>query len=346
VRAALYDRFNGPIEITDVDEPDCPEDGAIVAVRANGVCRSDWHGWVGHDPDIRLPHVPGHECTGEIAAVGRAVKRWRVGERVALPFSGGCGRCGQCRAGATHVCDAQVQPGFTHWGAFAERVVAHHADVNLVRLPDSVDFVEGAALGCRFMTAFRGVSAVGAVRPGEWIAVHGLGGVGLSAVMIAVAAGARVIGVDVAEAALERAMDLGAEHALNAAAVDDVPGVIADITHGGAQVSVDALGHAQTLWNSVACLAKRGAHVQIGLMADGAIGAQVPMALVVGRELRLLGSHGMPAVDYPQMLGLIESGALNPAKLVTKTVDLAEGTAVLAAMGEGSPDGIVVIDRF
>lgn len=346
MRAALYDRFNGPVEIADVDEPDCPADGAIVAVRANGVCRSDWHGWVGHDPDIRLPHVPGHECTGEVVAVGPDSRRWRPGDRVAIPFAGGCGHCGQCRTGDTHICDNHVQPGFTHWGAFAERVVAHHADVNLVRLPDSVGFVEGAALGCRFMTAFRGVAHVGGVRPGDWIAIHGLGGVGLSAVMIAHAAGARVIGIDVSEAALTRAMDLGAEHALNAAAVDDVPGTIHDITDGGAAVSIDALGHAQTLWNSVACLAKRGAHVQIGLMADGAASAEVPMGQVIGRELRLLGSHGMPTVDYPDMLGMVESGALEPAKLVTKTVDLAEGVAVMTAMGDSSPDGIVVIDRF
>jgi len=346
MRAALYDSFRGPIRVENVDELACPSDGAIVTVKANGVCRSDWHGWVGHDADIRLPHVPGHECTGEIIEVGRDVRRWRAGDRVALPFAGGCGQCGQCRTGATHICDDHVQPGFTYWGAFAERVVAYHADVNLVRLPDAVEFVEGAALGCRFMTAYRGIVGVGGVRAGDWVAIHGLGGVGLSAVMIAAAAGARVIGVDVERSALQSAMDLGAEHVLNASAVDDVPGAIADLTKGGVQVSVDALGHAETLWNSIACLAKRGTHVQIGLMADGGQAAAVPMGLVVGRELRIVGSHGMPNGDYAPMLGLIEAGILNPAQLVRATVDLQGGIDTLVAMSDGSPPGIVVIDRF
>ena len=346
MRAAVYDRFHGPITITEVAEPDCPVDGAIIAVKANGVCRSDWHGWVGHDADIVLPHVPGHECTGEIISVGSAVKRWRAGDRVAIPFAGGCGHCGQCRGGATHICDNHVQPGFTYWGAFAERVVARHADVNLVRLPDAVSFVDGAASGCRFMTAYRGVVGVGAVRAGDWIAIHGLGGVGLSATMIAAAAGARVIGVDVESAALQQAMQLGAEHVLNASAVDDIPGAISDITNGGAQVSVDALGFPQTVWNSVACLAKQGTHVQIGLMADGELDAAVPMGLVIGRELKIKGSHGMPTVDYPAMLGLIEAGILDPAQLVSATVDLQGGIDALIGMSDGSPTGIAIIDRF
>jgi alcohol dehydrogenase len=343
VRAVLYTEFREPPAVRDVADPACPDDGVVVRVEATGLCRSDWHGWQGHDSDIRVPHVPGHELAGVIAEVGADVRRWRVGERVTVPFVCACGVCGPCLAGDQQVCDAQFQPGFTHWGSFAELVALHRADVNLVRLPDELDFVTAAGLGCRFATAHRAVVGQGRVSAGEWVAVHGCGGVGLSAVMIAVAAGARVVAIDIAEAALEAALELGATATVDGSA-PDVAGRVIEVTGGGAGLSIDALGSAETAFSSIASLAKRGRHVQVGLMVGGDARAPVPMDLVVARELEIVGSHGMAAHDYAAMLASIVDGRLDPRRLVGRTISLDEAPAALMAMdGQQPVAGMTVI---
>src|SRR5215212_274732 len=222
MRAVVYDAFGEVPRVEVVADPSAPVHGAVVRVEASGLCRSDWHGWMGHDPDIRrFPHVPGHELAGVVEAVGRDVRRWRAGDRVTVPFVCGCGTCEQCAAGDHQICDRQTQPGFTRWGSFAELVALDWADVNLVALPQDVGFDAAAALGCRFATAYRAVLQVGRARAGEWVAVHGCGGVGLSAVMIAVAAGARVVAVDVVAGALALAGRLGAEVLIDATTTAD-----------------------------------------------------------------------------------------------------------------------------
>src|SRR5215213_4740724 len=218
VRALVFEEFGGPLTVRSVPDPSPAPDGVVVRVGASGICRSDWHAWCGHDPGVAVPHVPGHELAGTVAAVGGRVRNWGVGDRVTVPFVCACGRCGPCRDGAGQVCLHQTQPGFTHWGSLAEFVALDAADVNLVAVPEELDLATAAALGCRYATAFRAVAQVGAVRAGEWVVVHGCGGVGLSAVQIAVAAGARVIAVDVSAAALELACALGAEHAVTGTA--------------------------------------------------------------------------------------------------------------------------------
>lgn len=331
MRAVLYTDFGEPPVVCEVADPVCPVDGVIVRVEATGLCRSDWHGWRGHDPDIALPHVPGHELAGTIAEVGTDVRRWMVGERVTVPFVCACGVCEPCLAGDQQVCDAQFQPGFTHWGSFAELVALYRADINLVRLPDGLDFVTAAALGCRFATAHRAVVSQGRVKAGEWVAVHGCGGVGLSAVMIAVAAGARVVAIDVFDAALTAAVELGATATVSGSAAGVAARVI-EATGGGASLSIDALGSAATCFNSIAGLRKRGRHVQVGLMLGSDARAPVPMDLVVARELEILGSHGMAAHDYAAMLASVSEGRLDPRRLVGRTIDLDEAPAALMAM--------------
>jgi D-arabinose 1-dehydrogenase-like Zn-dependent alcohol dehydrogenase len=311
-------------------------------VGASGICRSDWHAWQGHDPDVVLPHVPGHELAGTVAAVGAGVARWSVGDRVTVPFVNACGTCPQCAAGDHQVCPRQTQPGFTHWGSLAEFVALGAADVNLVAVPDSLDLGTAAALGCRYATAFRALVQVARVRAGEWVAVHGCGGVGLSAVQIAAAAGARVIAVDVATGALDLARVLGAEHTLDSAG--DVPAEIAELTGGGAHVSLDALGAAVTCTNSVRSLRPRGRHVQVGLLPPAQGRPEVPMERVIALELQLLGSHGMAAHAYPELLGLITAGRLDPRRLVTRELALDDAAAALADVGR--QPGIAVVTTF
>src|SRR4051794_9071411 len=228
VRALGFESFGGPLGVREGPDPAPAPDGVVVRVAGGGLCRSDWHAWQGHDPGVVLPHVPGHELAGTVAAVGAGVRRWTVGDRVTVPFVNACGRCAQCAGGEHQVCPQQTQPGFTGWGALAQYVALHAADVNLVALPDGLDDVAAASLGSRYATAFRAVVQVARVRPGEWVAVHGCGGVGLSAVQIAVSAGARVVAVDVAEGARVLARELGAEHVLDGAG--DVPAAVAGLT--------------------------------------------------------------------------------------------------------------------
>ncbi|MEM9057019.1 MAG: alcohol dehydrogenase catalytic domain-containing protein, partial [Pseudomonadota bacterium] len=141
MRAIVFDAFGGALRLESVPDPAPLPHGVVVRVEATGLCLSDWHGWMGHDADIRLPHVPGHELAGVVEAVGHGVTKWRRGDRVTVPFVAGCGDCPQCAAGHQQVCDHQFQPGFTHWGSFADYVALDYADVNLVRLPDELDFV-------------------------------------------------------------------------------------------------------------------------------------------------------------------------------------------------------------
>jgi D-arabinose 1-dehydrogenase-like Zn-dependent alcohol dehydrogenase len=339
VRALVLDSFGGPLQVREVPDPQPAPGGVVVRVGASGLCRSDWHAWQGHDPDVVLPHVPGHELAGTVAAVGDGVRDWGVGDRVTVPFVNACGRCAQCAVGEHQVCARQTQPGFTHWGSLAEFVALDAADVNLVAVPDELELAIAAALGCRYATAFRAVTQVGRVRPGEWVAVHGCGGVGLSAVQIAVSAGARVVAVDVAPGALELARVLGAEHAVDGSG--DVPAAVVELTDGGAHVSLDALGAPATCANSIRSLRPRGRHVQVGLLPPAQGRVDVPMERVIALELEVLGSHGMAAHAYPRLLGLIAAGRLDPRPLITRELTLDEAGAALAEVGRRP--GIAVV---
>ena len=346
MKAAIYEQFGQPLTIQNVPDPICYDDGVIVRVEANGICRSDWHGWMGHDADVQLPHVPGHELAGVVEEVGKDVRQWRRGERVTVPFAVGCGRCRECASGNQHICDNYFQPGFTAWGSFAQYVAIRYADVNLVKLPDEIGFVEAASLGCRFVTSFRAVVAQGRVSAGEWVVIHGCGGVGLSAIMIANALGANVIGVDIMPDRLAFAQSIGATHTLNAKKEVNLIEAIHDLTDGGAHLSVDALGSTITCRNSIMSLRKRGRHVQIGLMLANDSEPPIPMGQVIGKELEILGSHGMQAHQYDPMLQMIVHGKLQPKQLIGKTVTLEESLAELQSMDRFQGVGVTVINQF
>lgn len=346
MKAVLFERFGEMPRLTDVPDPTPDADGVVVKLEANGICRSDWHGWIGHDSDIVLPHVPGHELAGTIAAIGRNVTRWREGDRVTVPFVTGCGHCPECHSGHQQVCRNQRQPGFTDWGSFAQYVAIHGAGLNLVALPDSMEFATAASLGCRFATSFRALVDQARVTGGQWVAVHGSGGVGLSAIMIAAALGARVVAVDIAADKLELARQIGAEAVINANSVASVTEAVIEVTGGGAHVSIDALGHPTTCFNSIACLRRHGRHVQVGLtMADQAH-PQIPMDLVISRELEICGSHGMQAHRYGAMLDMIEAGKLKPERLIGDRINLAQSIEALTRMDEFNALGVTVITAF
>lgn len=346
MKAVVFEQFGQAPSIRTVADPVPASTGVVIKVEATGLCRSDWHGWMGHDPDIQLPHVPGHELAGTVQALGSHVTQWKIGDRVTVPFVGGCGHCFECNSGNHQVCEHQFQPGFTAWGSFAEYVAVDFADTNLVGLPDTLDFATAASLGCRFVTSFRAVVDQARVKPGEWVAVHGCGGVGLSAIMIATAMGANVIAVDLTAEKLAFARELGAVATVNGSQQQDIVGAVKEITKGGAHVSIDALGHPSTCFNSIANLRRRGRHVQVGLMLGDHARAPIPMDKVIAYELEILGSHGMQAFRYKALMDMLEQGKLAPQKLIGKRIALDEAPAALMAMDRFEGTGISVVTRF
>lgn len=346
MKAVVFENFAELPKIMRVEDPTPNSDGVVIKVEATGVCRSDWHGWMGHDPDIELPHVPGHEFAGIVEAVGKNVRGFKVGDRVTSPFISACGNCSECSSGNHQVCASQTQPGFTHWGSFAEFVAIDHADVNLIALPEEMTYSTAASLGCRFATSFRAVVDQGAVSAGQWVSVHGCGGVGLSAIMIATALGANVIAVDLSDDALKMAADFGAVATINANKVEDVVEAIHEITKGGAHVSLDALGHPITAVNSVKSLRRLGRHIQVGLLLADQSTPPIPMDRVVAYELMLLGSHGMQAHRYDAMLNMILSGKLAPEKLLGRCISLEESISALTSLDQGNSPGVTVVTQF
>lgn len=346
MKALLYEQFQGPLKITEVPDPGPKPHGAVVQVKATGLCRSDWHGWMGHDPDIVLPHVPGHELAGVVAAVGKDVKNFRAGDRVTVPFVCACGACSQCDSGNQQICDNQTQPGFTHWGSFAEYVALDHADVNLVKLPEGVDNITAALLGCRFITSFRAIVHQANVQTGQFVVVHGCGGVGLSAIMIAHAKNARVVAVDINDKALRLARELGAEATVNAKTSPDILEEIRSLTQGGGHISLDALGSQETCFNSISGLRKRGKHIQVGLMTGDHRHPKIPMDQVVANELEILGSHGMQAFKYPEVFDLISKGRLDLKAFISRKIKLREAAEALPLMSNFDHVGVSLIDSF
>ncbi|KAL9187531.1 hypothetical protein ACHAXT_001634 [Thalassiosira profunda] len=359
MRAAAYRSFGGPIEIETLPRPTCPADGVVLQVMATGVCRSDHHGWKGHDGDVvdyvkerGWPFVPGHEVSGVVVEAGINVDRFQKGDRVAVPFILSCGRCQMCsHHRRPTICERQEQPGFTLQGSYAEFLAIPRADRNLTLLPEKVSFVEAAALGCRFTTAYRAVVQQGGLHEERVakqmsVAIFGCGGLGLSCIMIAAACGARqIIGVDVSEEALQKAREVGATHMINARK-ESVRRRAMEVTSGtGADLTIDAAGFKATCEDAIHCARRGGRMVQVGLPIGGK-SPIVPMGMVAGKELEIVSSHGCAAEDMPAILSLVESGRLDPKRLVEREVTLEEGAKVLTDMDKGSPTGIVMITQF
>jgi alcohol dehydrogenase len=343
MRAVVFEEFGGAVDVRSVTDPAPSAAGVVVEVHNTGLCRSDWHAWAGHDDGVTLPHVPGHELVGVVAAVGADVRRWSVGDRVTTPFVCGCGVCEWCLNGQAQVCPDQTQPGFTHWGSFAEYVALHSADTNLVAVSEDIEDAAAAALGCRFATAYRALHARAGLKGDEWLTVVGVGGVGLSAVQIAISLGANVIAIDRTPAALALAKSLGAAHTVLADG-RDVAAEVHELTGGGSHVAVDAVGSAATCADAIHSLRRRGRHVQVGLLPSAGGHPAVPMDRVIAWEIDIFGSHGMASADYPDMLRLVEDGTLRPHALVERVVGLTEGGHLLPSLDTAAPVGVTLID--
>ncbi len=343
MRAAVLRAYRQDLAIETVPDPECPDDGVVLRVLACGICRSDWHGWVGEHPLVKPGHIGGHEYCGEVVEAGPR-SRFKPGDRLIAPFLLSCGDCHQCRTGESNTCTDQIVTGFSAQGAFAE-YVAVPRDHNLTYLPDTLSPTLAAALGCRVTTAWHALTGRANLRPGEWLAVHGTGGIGLAALLLGRALGARVIVTDVVPEKLEHALSLGAEHAIDAS--DGQSGQrIRELTDGGADVSIEALGLPQTQAASIACLGPLGRHVQVGMPVGPYAVQDVDMYAVYMKNLALYGTRGMPAHKYPSLLSLITSGRVDMAPIIAREVGLSDTGAELAAFDAPMGPGVAVITDF
>lgn len=349
-RAAVLKEYDEPLEISELESPNPGSNGLVIKTEACGICRSDWHGWKGHWPGAPpKEHVLGHEPAGTVVSVGDDVEKFSEGDQVGIPFNIACGHCTYCWRGESQQCANGLSLGFSPElsGAFASEFRIPHADFNATHLPENMTAMEMAGLGCRFATSFHGLAHQADIEAGDWLAVHGCGGLGLSAVQIANALGANVIAVDLNDDALHLAEDVGAVASVNATEAEDVAKEVLDITNGGADVSVDALGITDTCRNSIGSLATKGQHVQIGMTTNeegGEIG--LPVDAIVNDELEIVGVKGMPPNRYNELLQMIATEKLQPRKLVTDEVALEDVSDRLRSMDDFDTVGIEVVTAF
>lgn len=350
MRAAVVREANKPLVVDDMPDPTPGPDDAVLKVEAAGICRSDWHGWQGDwkwiGLGLELPAILGHEFGGEIVELGANVQGFSVGDKVTAPFHHACGGCEFCLAGRPNLCLNVSVYGFAGTdGAYAQYLLVTNARSNLIRLPEGVGPTSAAALGCRYMTGYHAV-ARGRTEPGEWVAVQGAGGVGLSAIQTAVAVGAQVIAVDIADDKLEKARETGAAAVVNSK-TQDVGEAIKEITGGGAHVGIDALGIQATITNSISGLRKGGRHVQVGLTGAEEQGiAQVPIDAITASEIEILGSFGNPQPKYSGLLALVAQGRLDPQPLIEREVGLGDVNEVFSNMSDFKTKGFNIITTF
>jgi D-arabinose 1-dehydrogenase-like Zn-dependent alcohol dehydrogenase len=343
MRAAVLRAYNEDLSLEEVPEPACPEDGVVLKVLACGVCRSDWHGWTGEHPRVKPGQIGGHEYCGEVVEAGSRATHKR-GERLIAPFILACGSCPACQSGHSNTCPNQRLPGFVEPGAFAEYVSVPF-DHNLATLPETLTPTVAAGLGCRVTTAWHALTGRAALQPGEWLAVHGTGGIGLACLILGRAMGARVVVVDVVEGKLSHASSLGAEAAVNARD-GETADRIREITGGGAHVSVEALGIPETTNASIACLRPLGRHVQVGMPVGHTAHMEIDMNAVYMKNLALFGTRGMPAWKYPSLLGLISSGRVDVTPMIAREIGLSGVSAELRAFNGPTPPGVAVVTDF
>lgn len=342
MRAAVIETFHEDLVIRDVPDPVCPDNGVVLEVLACGVCRSDHHGWVGAHPKVSPGDILGHEYCGTVVEAGPRAKH-AVGDRLIAPFILACGDCHHCATGTSNACEKSLTPGFGAAGAYAQ-FVAVPFDHNLVTLPDAMSPALAAGLGCRVTTAWHALTDRAQVRAGEWVAVHGTGGIGLAALILAKALGAQVVVVDVVDEKLEHASLLGADAAVNAA-TGDAAQAIRSLTGGGAHVSIEALGIEQTTNASLECLRTLGRHVHVGMPAgDGRM--EINMRALYAKQLAAFGTRGMPSWKYPGLLDMIARGAVDLTPMVAREVTLSGASAELRAMDGPTAPGTAVITAF
>ena len=333
-----------PLETTELElDPPGPRE-LLVRVRAAGLCHSDLSVIDGSRPRV-MPMVLGHEAAGEVVESGAEARDFAPGDRVVMAFVPACGACGPCRSGRAALCepgaaantagellaggrrfrDSDGAPLNHHLGvsAFADHIVVSASSA--VRVDDDLPFDVAALFGCAVLTGVGAMVNSAAVRVGDRVAVFGLGGVGLSALLGARAAGAStIVAVDVMPSKLELARDLGATHAL--AAGEDTVETVRELTGGGADQAVETVGSERVLADAYAATRRGGTTVTVGLPHPKRMLA-LPAVSLVAEERTLRGSYlgsCVPARDIPRFVALHRAGRLPVERLLTGRLELDE----------------------
>ncbi len=313
MKAAVFHGTGKPLAIEEVPTPEPGPGEVLVKVAACGVCHTDLH-YLDHGvPTFKKPPlILGHETSGNVAAVGAGVEKWKEGDQVLLPAVYGCGQCVMCRNGRENICENMVMFGNNVDGGYAEYILAPAKDMFL--LPDEIPLIEGCIIADAVTTPYHAVVNRGEVKPGDRVVVFGCGGIGINVVQMAAAMGARVIAVDLSDEKLEWASKLGAAETINPAGIERIDKTIRKMTDGGVNIAFEAIGLPETQEQAFACLRPGGRFVVVGFSSK-------PMQLNTGRtmylEMDVIGSLGCPAAEYPRVLALVQQGKIKVKELVT-----------------------------
>ena len=355
MRAMQVDKIRKPMELREIPIPSIGEDDVLVRVVASGICRTDWHVWNGDwtwaGLKLPLPIVLGHEIGGVVERVGSGVSNLKSGMKVCVPFNFADGKCEYCLRGLQNLCENAAwnftSPGS---GGFAQYARVPNANLNCIPLPTNVTEMDGAALGCRYMTAYRAVRTRARVRAGETVVVIGIGGVGRSAVQIATAMGGLVIAVDIKPSALDAAKKLGALETINSEGIspEDIGAQIKKLTGGkGADIVIDGMGGTNTTLTAMQSLAKGGRFCEAGLTTQDDKGqVTIPIDQLVLNEWSIVGSLGNPHSEYPELLRLVDSGKLVPSKIISEEVALDDVQSVFDRLPAFGTEGFTVITKY
>ncbi|MEU1809174.1 zinc-dependent alcohol dehydrogenase [Micromonospora aurantiaca (nom. illeg.)] len=302
MRASVVTAFDRPMEITERPVPEAGPGEILVRIEASGLCHTDIHAARGEWPvKPTPPFVPGHEGVGLVEKVGPGVTEHAVGDRVALPWLGwACGTCAYCVTGWETLCESQLNTGYSIDGAHAEYAVA--AARYAVRVPDGVDPFEAAPLTCAGVTTYKAVKVAG-VRPGERVAIFGIGGLGHLAQQYAQIFGAETVAVDVTAEKLELATSLGAAHTVDAATTDPVERIIA---LGGVDVAIVLAASPRVIEQAHRSLRRGGRLVLVSLPADNVI--TLPVFETVLKGITVLGSIVGTRADLAEVFALHAAG--------------------------------------
>lgn len=309
MKAAVLDRYDAPLAIREVEVPKVGPGEALIRVRACGLCGTDLKIAAGKIPGVPLPHIPGHEIAGEVFEIGPQVKGIKTGDRVAVYFYLTCGRCRYCLTHQDSLCEnLKGQLGFQRNGGLAEFVVV--PAVNAIPLGGRVSFAQGAILADAVATPYQALRRRAGLRPGEVVIVVGAGGLGLHAVQIAKALGARVLAVDMIESHLKKAAELGADILLHPER-DSILEVIRQATGGaGADVVIDLVGQAETLERDLEWLCPAGKLLVVGYSPNRTFA--VSSMGMVSRGLQIIGCRASTRQDLAEVISWVEEKKIVP----------------------------------
>jgi 6-hydroxycyclohex-1-ene-1-carbonyl-CoA dehydrogenase len=313
MRAAVFYGPGQPLRVEEVPRPAPGPGEVLVQVAGCGVCHTDLH-YLDHGVKTFAPPplILGHEAAGVVAALGAGVVGRAVGDRVLVPAVVACGQCEACRRGRENICDGLRMFGNNIPGGYAEYLVAPAKDC--IPMPPEIPLEEGSIIADAISTPYHAVKNRGRVRPGEWVAVFGCGGLGMNLIQCAVAFGGRVVAVDVNPQKLETAERLGASAVFNPRDVDRVDKAVKKATAGGVDVAFEAIGKPETIRSAFDSVRRGGRLCQVGFCAE-----EVPLstAKIMYYEIEVIGSLGCPTVEYPGLIDLVRRGRIQVESMVT-----------------------------